>query len=245
MKYYDLGISSTLSIGEDNPEIMLDLAIELGFSGIGFADFKNIPPKAVKQLRKKYQGRCGLYTRATIIPKSINDMKKWVKDLRNRVDFIAIKSGSDEKNIYINAILDKRVDIISLSEPKELGSLEYAHFKMARENVTVVEISTQNLIREGIQKSRLMRLMNKSCAQLIRSKAPFIISSGAQSKWELRGPRELVALAGLVGIPENSALAAVSTHPERLIRKSEMVHDPNCLMAGVRVVSLEEEENGS
>ncbi|NVM27372.1 MAG: hypothetical protein HWN65_00910 [Candidatus Helarchaeota archaeon] len=245
MKFYDLGVSSSLSTGEDAIETMLDLAIELGYSGMGFADFEENAPKIIKQLRKQYQDKCGIYTRATIVPRSVNNMKEKVKKLRNRVDFIAVKSGSDEKNIYINAILDKRVDIISLSDPKEFGSLDYSHFKMARENVTVIEISTQNLIREGIQKSRLMRIMSKCCVQLVRSKAPFILTSGAKSKWELRAPGELAALARLVKIPEKNAFAAMSLHPEKLVRKAEMIKDPNYIMAGVRVVSLEEgEQNG-
>ncbi len=242
MKFYDLGINSTLSIGADEPEVMLKTAYELGFAGVAFADFKNILPKEIKQLRKEYQGRCEIYTRVTIVPKSVNHMKQMIKNTRNHVDFIAVKSDRNEKNIYINAILDKRVDIISLSEVEELRSLEYSHFKMAKENLTVVEIVTRNLIKEEAQKSRFLRIMSKACVQLIRAKAPFIISSGAQQKWELRAPGELIALAGLVKIPEKHVISAISSNPRLLIQKHEMIRDPNHVMAGVRVVSLGEEE---
>ncbi len=245
MKYYDLGLNTSLSNGEDTIETIIDLAIELGFSGVGIADFMMSSPKIIKQLRKKYQNKCKILLRATIIPSSINDMKEKIKNLRNKVDFLAIKSGSDEKNIYINGILDKRVDLITLSEPQEFSCLDHSHFKMAKENATVIEILTRSLIDERAQKSKLMRIMNRCCIQLVRSKAPFIISSGAKSKWEMRAPRELIALASLVNIPEKYAVDGISKHPEKLIHKYEMIQDPSYIMAGVRVVKLEEgEEDG-
>lgn len=243
MKFYDLCIYSSLSSGEDKPEIMLDTAIELGLSGIGFADFNKIPLKTIKKIRKEYQDKFEVLTRATLIPKSVNEMKKWVRELRNQVDIIAVRSGFEGKNIYVNAILDKRVDIILLSDIREFESLDYAHYKMARENSTLIEIITRNLIiKLGIQRSKLMRQMIKSCKQIVQSKANFVISSGAQSKWELRGPRELVSLAGLMKIPEKYAVNAISIYPEKLIQKIRMIRDPNYIMAGVRVISSEKDE---
>ncbi|MFX1295545.1 MAG: RNase P subunit p30 family protein [Promethearchaeota archaeon] len=242
MKFYDLGIYSDLSSGKDKPEKMCEIAIELGFSGIGFADFNKLTPKTIKKIQKDYQNKCTIFTRATLIPKSSNELKKMVKNLRNQVDIIAVRNSNEEKNIYINAILDKRVDIISFVDIKEFESLEYGHFKMAKKNLTLIEIVTRNLIMMGgVRRSKLMRQMIKNCAQIIRSKAPFIISSGAQSKWELRAPRELIALAGLVKIPEKDALNAISNYPEKLIQKIKMIRDPNYIMAGVRVVPSEEE----
>ncbi|TFG06017.1 MAG: hypothetical protein EU536_00305 [Promethearchaeota archaeon] len=240
MKFYDLGINSSLGNGIDRPEIMIELALRLGFVGVAFADFENVSPKEIKILKKQYQERCQIFTRATIIPKSVNDLKEKVKSLRNNVDIIAVRSKSEDKNVYINAILDKRVDLISLGEDREFNALEYSHFKMARENAKVVELSIRSLLEEGKQKSRLMRLMNKSCLQLLRAKTPFILSSGGQSRWDLRAPGELIALAGLVKIPEKRALRALSEYPEQLIKKVLMIRDPNYIMAGVHIVKPEE-----
>ena len=166
-----------------------------------------------------------------------------VKNLRNQVDIIAVRSGLDDKKIYLNAILDKRVDIISLADIKDFENLEYNHFKMARKAGILVEVVTRNLIiRSGVQRSKLMRQMIKCCAQIVRSQVNYSISSGARSKWELRAPRELEALAGLVMIPEKAAIDAISANPEKLIQKIEMIRDPNQIMAGVRVVPLEGED---
>jgi ribonuclease P/MRP protein subunit RPP1 len=244
MKFYDLGIKSSLSRGEHQPEVMLDSAIELGYSGVALADFDNGTPDVIKQLQKEYSPKCNIFTRATIIPKSADAMKMRLKKLQNAVDIIAVRSGSDEKNIYVNAILDKRVDIISLSELSEFNCLDYSHFKMAKENGVLIEISTRDLIlKERFQRSKLIRLMYKACEQIVRANAPFIITSGAESKWELRAPKELIALAGLVKIPEKQAICALSTYPEMLIQKIKMMQDPNCIMAGVRIVPSDEEEH--
>ncbi len=243
MKFYDLGIKSSLSRGQDQPEVMLDWAIELGYAGVALADFEDVSPKALKQIRKEYSPKCNLFTRATIIPKSADAMKRSLKELHNAVDIIAVRSGSAEKNIYVNAILDKRVDIISLSELSEFNCLDYSHFKMAKENGVIIEISTCELIlKERFQRSKLIRLMYKNCEQIIRANAPFIITSGAESKWELRAPKELIALAGLIKIPEKQATCALSSYPEMLIQKIRMMRDPNCIMAGVRVVPSEEDK---
>jgi len=242
MKFYDLGIKSSLSIGQDEPAVMLDLAIELGYAGIAFADFGNVPPKAIKQIKKEYQDKCTLFTRVTLTPKSADDMKRGLKEVQNIVDIIAVRSARKDKNIYVNAILDKRVDIISLSELVEFDCLDYSHFKMAKDNGTLIEISTRDLIlTEKFQRSKLIRLMYKNCEQIIRANAPFILTSGAESKWELRAPKELVMLAGLVKIPDKQAINALSSYPEILVRKIQMRRDPNYIMAGVRIVSPEEE----
>lgn len=243
MKFYDLGICSSLSLGKDKPEIMLGTAVELGFSGLGFADFNKVPTKTIKKIRKEYKDKCEVFTRATLIPKSVSEMKKCVGELRNQVDIIAVRSGFEGKNIYVNAILDKRVDIISLYNIIEFENLDYAHYKMARENSTLIEIITRNLITKlGIERSKLMRQMIKSCKQIVQSKASFVISSGAQSKWELRGPEELISLSSLMKIPEKYALNAISIQPEKLIQKIKMIRDPNYIMAGVRLVSSEKDE---
>ncbi len=242
MKFYDFWVNSALDSGKDEPEVVIDLAIELGYSGIVLSDFNKLTAKIIKKIRKNYEKRCEIFTRATLIPKSANDLKKWVKNLRNQVDIIAVRSGSDEKNIYINAILDKRVDMISLTDIKEFESLDYTHYKMAKKNGKFVEITIRDLIlKGGIQRSKLMRQMGKFCPQIIRAKVPLIISSGAQSKWEMRGPRELVALAGLVNIPEKEAITAISEYPELFIQKINMIRDPDYIMAGVHIVSDEEE----
>lgn len=242
MKFYDLGIRTSLSRGQQQPEVMLDWAIDLGYSGVALADFENGAPEVIKQVQKEYSPKCNIFTRATIIPKSADAMKNRLKKLQNVVDIIAVRSGSEEKNIYINALLDKRVDIISLSELSEFNCLDYSHFKMAKENGILIEISTRELLlRERFQRSKLIRLMYRTCEQIVRANAPFLITSGAESKWELRAPKELIALAGLVKIPEKQATCALSSYPEMLIQKIKMARDPNCIMAGVRVVPSEED----
>jgi len=226
---------------------MLEMAIKLGFSGIAFADFDKVSPKSIKNLRKKYRGKCKIFIKATIIPENTSLMKERIKKLRNIVDFIAIRTKTKEKNIYLNAIIDKRVDMITLSDLNEFAALGFAHFRMARENSTYIEVSIRNLLDDSIQKSKAMRIMNKACYQLIRAKTPFIISSGARSKWELRAPSELIALSGLIGIPEQLAQRALSEYPGKLITRLEMIRDPSYVMAGVRVIAMEKEkeENGN
>ncbi len=239
-KFYDLGIYSALSSGDVAPEEMVNIAIDLGFSGIALADFNDLTPKVIKKIRKAYEDQLEIYTRATIEPKSTAEMKQLVKKLRNQVDILAVKSGINEKNIYVNAILDKRVDIISLIDMPDFN-LDYAHFKMAKKNGTMIELVTRNLlIQGGVRRSKLMRQMIKCCGQLIRARAPFLISSGAQSKWELRGPRDLVALVSLIDIPEQIGIEGISSHPEKLIEKIQMIKDPSVIMAGVRIITEEE-----
>ncbi|MHA1130389.1 MAG: RNase P subunit p30 family protein [Candidatus Helarchaeota archaeon] len=242
--FYDLNLSSTLSSGRSEPEEILDTAVELGFSGVALADFENFSPKIAKKFRNRYQKRLRIFTRATIEPRTTAEMKYWVQKLRNQVDILAVKNGSDEKKVYINAILDKRVDIISLIDQSDY-KLEYAHFKMAKKNATLIEVVGRNLIIQGgIQRSKLMRQMIKSIGQILRAEAPFIISSGARSKWEMRGPFDLVALTNLVKIPEVEAIKGVSSYPEKLIEKIKMIRDPNYIMAGIRIVTTEGEGKG-
>jgi len=63
--------------------------------------------------------------------------------------------------------------------------------------------------------------------------APVILSSNAQSIYDLRAPREMIALATIFGMTVDEAIEALSTVPEAIIRRGS----ENWVMEGVEVVS--------
>jgi len=63
--------------------------------------------------------------------------------------------------------------------------------------------------------------MRKNILLCKKFNAPIIVTSGALSKWELRGPRELAALANLLGLDLGKAIETVSTTPAGIIEKNK------------------------
>jgi RNase P/RNase MRP subunit p30 len=65
---------------------------------------------------------------------------------------------------------------------------------------------------------------------------PIVLSSGAGEMILLRMPREMAALAGLFGLPEAEAVAAVSRVPADLVRRNRLKLGSGFVAPGIRVV---------
>lgn len=66
--------------------------------------------------------------------------------------------------------------------------------------------------------------------------AHVILGSGARSKWDMRDPRELIALGTVIGMELNKAFDSMSTIPEQMIEKNKARLEGKIITEGVEVV---------
>ncbi len=64
--------------------------------------------------------------------------------------------------------------------------------------------------------------------------APMLLTSNAQSIYDLRAPREMIALASIFGMTPEEAIAALSTVPEGIIQRGSR----KWIMEGVAIVDM-------
>jgi len=86
----------------------------------------------------------------------------------------------------------------------------------------------------GKLRSHILSHMSQNVALALKSGAPVIVTSAAESVWHMRAGRELASLAYLCGMTREQAVAAVTAVPERLLQKSR---------PAIEILSLERKVN--
>lgn len=235
-RYFDAHIHSSLSIGRDPPEKILEAASLLGFSSIALADFAMKPIEDFKKL-KELGRKLGVdvVSRADIYAAGVEGLKKKIVNLRRRVELIAVYC--DRKDIARFAARDRRVDILIFPYEKHRNFFDQKEASIASESGVAFEVNINSILKAtGIRRVITLNLLRKNVELALRKKASIIIASGAKSIYEMRGPRELISLATLTGLNENQADEAISITPENIVSQNRSKLQPNYVMPGVRVL---------
>lgn len=215
--YADLNLYSNLSIGYDSPIDMIEMASKLGFSYICFADFNNFSFNKIQEFKQKNQSEVKLLTRIDIIGENTEEVKQRLRNIRDHIDIIGVKCT--KKAIFNWALQDSRIDILTFFDYANFELMTYEAARLASRNSRAIEIFVRPLIvNSGLNRSKQIRLLRKMVNNVIRAKTPFIITSGARSIYEMRAPKELIALLGLVDLPKELCIKAVSDNPMKIIR---------------------------
>ena len=215
--YTDLHLNSNLSIGVDSPIDMIQMAFKLGYSYVCFADFNNFPFKKIQEFKKNITTEVKVLTRIDIIGENVRAIKQRLQNIRPYIDIIGLKC--EKKAIFNWALQDSRIDLLTFFNYSNFYLLTYEAAKLATRNLKAIEIFVRPLIlNTGLNRSKLIRLLRKSVHNIVRAKTPFVITSGAQSIYEMRAPRELITLMGLADLPKELCKKAVSTYPIKIIQ---------------------------
>ena len=151
------------------------------------------------------------------------DKEKIVKIAKkNRRDFelILVKGGNYEINRI--ACSSRYVDILSTpgAGRKDCG-IDHICCKDAKENEVLIELNFRELLKaKGMDRVRELHKMKEIVRLCKRFNTNFIVNSGAENIYELRGGRELAALSYSLGATLEEALLANSEVPLRLIQKN-------------------------
>ena len=86
----------------------------------------------------------------------------------------------------------------------------------------VFEIPLKPLLHaRHAQRAKLVSQLRFFLRKCVKQRARFIITSRAESEYDLKSPREAIALAQLLGLTKEQAQHALSKECERLIREGE------------------------
>jgi ribonuclease P/MRP protein subunit RPP1 len=209
MPAVDLHVCLPYPRKEADSSAILTQALKLGLTGLGIQSQAPIPEKIVP---KNLQ----LFSRTTLSPRSAARLRHRVERVKDRTDLLVVHGRT--KPIWLAAAEIPTVDLILLLDLDDFTNVDS---QMARLSATLdkpVEICLHGLLTlKGPARSRLMRAMGYATEYLLRAKAPIVLTSGAQTLWQLRTPRDLAALAYLAHIPEVQANQAVLEFPNKLV----------------------------
>jgi ribonuclease P/MRP protein subunit RPP1 len=226
MKFYDSQIFTNLSVGEDSLEKMAETAKALGYSTIVIADlFQGLDrfKLFLEEVQKVKVDGLEIITGVTIEAKTVDEMKNVLSKVRDKV-FVVIVNGGDYA-INRAVVEDSRVDILMNPHMGRIDSgLDEACLNFAKQNGIAIGINFRPLLK-SFRRQRSLALQNISTnLELCKDfKIRVVGCSGAMSKWDMRDPRQLVAIANSFGLDLGSGFSALTGTPLEIIEKNRKI----------------------
>jgi len=222
MKFYDLHVQTNLSGGKNSVEEIARFAEKLGYSGIAICDnYQGIKKlNELKRMIKEVKTSVELLPGVAILTKDKNELKTALNKVREKVVIVIVHGG----NYQINRTVceDSRVDILAHPELGRPDSgLDRACLNLATENNVSIQINFREILYSFRKpRSYVFNHITKNIKLCNEYKTPMITCSGAQSVWDMRGPRELVSIANVLGLELGRAFASVTSVPQSIVENN-------------------------
>jgi len=237
-KFIDLHVKSTLSVGKSSPSQIAKMASYLGYKAVGLADFNTSNLNLlndIKELFKSYN--IDLISRVDLEVESPRKLKSILRRIRRKVEVISVYC----KNLSIArlAARDRRVDILNFSvKDWRRNFFDKSEALLAINGESALEVNLIDLIKVKSPGERIqaIRILRDNIKVAKRYGVPIIISSGATSIFEMRAPRELAALATILGLTEFEARESLSNIPMNLVNKNREKLSESFIMPGVKII---------
>jgi ribonuclease P/MRP protein subunit RPP1 len=166
--------------------------------------------------------------------KNPEDLKKKVQKTRKKADIQIVRGGDLKVNRA--ACEDQRVDI--LSQPyrsrRDTG-INHILARKAAINSVAIEINLKTLLKTNLRYRYRVISQFRHIVELHRKfKFPLIITSNANSKYDLRTPQDISALAKCFGMTFEESFDAISKTPMNIIETNNK--RDSFIVDGVRTV---------
>ena len=220
--FVDLHIHSDYSNGVDNLSEIINYAEKLDLSSLAVVEeIESVSELSrIKEIRERInhlRTNIRIYIGIELKTDNPDNMKTLIAKSRPLVDLLMVYGG----NVDINriAVEDSRVDILSRPEfSRKDSGLDEAMVKLAAKNHVAIEFNFRSVLHTYSKvRSHILFHMRHNWSLVSRFEAPFLITSGAKSIWDMRTGRELASFGTVIGMELATALDAVSLNCEKIM----------------------------
>jgi len=206
MNFYECNLHA-LPDGSDSASRLALAAKRLGYSGIVITNHTTTG-QPFRYDAAKLVGGIEVVFGIEIVAKDQRSLHARTASLREKADFIAVHGG-DEK-INRAACEDPNVDLLAHPHDGRSG-IGVAAAKAARDNQVAIALDLGPVIRlRGGSRVRWMEVVRRDLNLIEKFDLDLMISTGARSHLDLRSPKDLVALAALLGVERERAVDALA-----------------------------------
>lgn len=157
------------------------------------------------------------------------ELKRKIRENREEADVLVFKGGDEELNR--KACESSRIDILLHPEKNRKDSgLNHVMAEAAAENNVAIGLDFTQLKDAGKKRMHILAHWRKNLKLCEKYDTPYLITTGAEGKYQLRGPRELKALIDSIGY---SGRKAVSETPEEILERAERSKSEKNVRPGV------------
>jgi ribonuclease P/MRP protein subunit RPP1 len=206
MNFYECNLHA-IPDGSDSASRLALAAKRLGYSGIIITNHTTTG-RAFGFDAARLVGGIEVVMGSEIVATNQRALHAKAASLRERSDFLAVHGG-DEK-INRAACEDPNVDLLAHAHDGRSG-IGVAAAKAARDNQVAIGLDLGPMIRlRGASRVRWMETVRRDLDLIRKFDLNLMISTGAKSHLDLRSPRDLVALASLLGLERERAVEALA-----------------------------------
>jgi RNase P/RNase MRP subunit p30 len=234
--FADLHLRGNLK-NREGAKRLITKAAELGYSVVAVPLSPEARQDEVAWLRATCkEARVDFVSRVDLRPRSQNELLRMLRKIRRRFEIIGVSCES--KEVARQAAKDRRVDLLSFPALDwRQRFFDRAEAELASGGLAGLEVDLKPILElEGRARVRLLSCLRREVAVAREFHIPIVLSSGATELMLLRMPREMAALAGLFGLAEAEAVAAVSRVPADLVRRNRLKLGSGFVAPGIRVV---------
>ncbi|MCX6815283.1 MAG: hypothetical protein NT120_00330 [Candidatus Aenigmarchaeota archaeon] len=213
--FYDLHVHTSMSIGENTLEEMVDFAKRLGVQGLGIVQYY---PGQIVDLPKA--AGIDLVKCIMLKPSNPNELSDFASKVRDKAEVLMVHGGDYEINRA--SCENSLIDVLCHPElGRKDSGLDHICAKAANENEVAIEVNFREVL-ESYKKNRVIVLssMKKNIRLCKKYQTNVITASSAVTKWGMRSGRELAALSNVLGLDLGLAIDSVSTTAEDMVRKN-------------------------
>ena len=240
MKFYDLNTFTNYSKGTNSVLEITKFAEQLGYSGIAITDnFQGLDKlkeqkEAIKLAQKEVN--IEIFTGTTIQTKDVSELNEIIKKVRDSVQIVIVHGGTYAINR--RACEDSRVDILAHPELERTDNgLDEACLNAAKKNDVAIQINFREILHTYRRlRTYILSHIAKNIKLAEKLNVKLVTCSGAQSIWDMRDPRELVAITNVLGLELNRSFSTISETPQHLIEKNKSKLEGKIIREGVEVI---------
>lgn len=164
------------------------------------------------------------------------ELKKKINQNREKADVLVFRGGDEELNR--KAASDSRIDILLHPEKDRKDSgINHVIAKEAAENQVAIGFDFRQLEKSDKIRSHILKHWRRNLILCKKFKAPYIITTGAKEKYQLRSPRDLASIIKSIGF---NGKKAISDYPEKILERAEKVNEDGFVRPGVQKVGEKE-----
>ena len=233
-KFYDFCVHAAPD-GDNNIEELASLARHFGYRGIAFANHSDrLPDK--KQSLPSIEG-FEVFRGVELVEENPSKLHSLIGKFRNSTDVLIIHGGSEAVNRA--GVENPRVDILNHPAFDRNSGLNQVLAKAAAENDVAIGINLRPFLHSrGSRRIRILSDLKANLELARKYEVSLVLCSDAMSCFDLRSPMEVLAFAEVCGLEEGEALDAISTVPERIIKKNRP--GPGHVREGIEVLEGED-----
>ncbi len=171
-------------------------------------------------LKEELKALRGAYGKVALL--IVTKKPSLIREVKNRSPraLIYIQGGDMRVN---RAALEAGVDaLISPWFGRKDPGFDHILAGIAARRGVAIGFSLSPLLRANpYERVQLLRFMTKTWQLVKKYDVPRFITSSAESRWDVRGPRDLMSLGINLGMEIPEARASLNFHPRRILRKLE------------------------